>query len=203
MMSGEETRVNQYLLKEELGTGAYATVRRAELADDATKQFAVKIMGRKRLRKARFNMQGGSLRDQINGLSLAYTEMRLLMRAAHEGIVDFIEAIDDEKQDPIYFVTEYCDVGVIMSWNTTKHAFEVPKAVKNLRVAPFKSKFYGKSKKTFGKLQCQYIVRDVANALAYLHDNGIIHFDIKPANILLTTLTERPMCKLCDFGKSV
>ena len=202
MMSGEETRVNQYALKEELGLGGYADVRRAELVDDATKQFAVKIMSRRKLRKARFATEGTALRNQISGLILAYKELELLSRISHEGVVELIEAIDDEEQDPMYYVLEFCNVGEIMDWNMKKHVFEVPKAMKGLKVAPFnKAKFYGKSKKVYGKEQCQYIMRDVVHALAYLHDNGIVHFDLKPANILVTTSSGRPRCKLCDFGK--
>ena len=43
------------------------------------------------------------------------------------------------------------------------------------------------------------ITRDIADALAYLHQHQIIHCDIKPSNILLTD--EIPYhIKICDFG---
>ena len=41
------------------------------------------------------------------------------------------------------------------------------------------------------------IARDTAKALINIHDNGMIHLDIKPQNILLTTSGD---IKLCDFG---
>lgn len=45
------------------------------------------------------------------------------------------------------------------------------------------------------------ITRDIADALAYLHQHQIIHCDIKPSNILLTD--EIPYhIKICDFGQS-
>ena len=42
------------------------------------------------------------------------------------------------------------------------------------------------------------ILRDVADALAYAHDCGVVHRDIKPDNILLDAVTGRPM--VTDFG---
>jgi len=42
------------------------------------------------------------------------------------------------------------------------------------------------------------ILRDVADALAYAHERGVVHRDIKPDNILLDAETGRPM--VTDFG---
>jgi serine/threonine-protein kinase len=42
------------------------------------------------------------------------------------------------------------------------------------------------------------ILREVADALAYAHDRGVVHRDIKPDNILLDAMTGRPM--VTDFG---
>ena len=45
------------------------------------------------------------------------------------------------------------------------------------------------------------LLREIADALAYLHRNHIIHCDVKPTNILLTD--ELPYrVKICDFGQS-
>ncbi|MFL5612798.1 MAG: serine/threonine-protein kinase [Gemmatimonadaceae bacterium] len=42
------------------------------------------------------------------------------------------------------------------------------------------------------------ILRDVADALAYAHERGVVHRDIKPDNIIIASQTARPM--VTDFG---
>ncbi|HKO17102.1 MAG TPA: protein kinase [Gemmatimonadaceae bacterium] len=42
------------------------------------------------------------------------------------------------------------------------------------------------------------ILRDVADALAYAHERGVVHRDIKPDNIIIAADTGRPM--VTDFG---
>ena len=46
--------------------------------------------------------------------------------------------------------------------------------------------------------QTRRILRDVADALAYAHERGVIHRDIKPDNILIDGESGRPM--VTDFG---
>ncbi|KAF2887657.1 hypothetical protein ILUMI_18516, partial [Ignelater luminosus] len=41
---------------------------------------------------------------------------------------------------------------------------------------------------------------DVCEGLKYCHENGVLHLDIKPSNILVN---QYGTCKLCDFGNSV
>ncbi len=46
------------------------------------------------------------------------------------------------------------------------------------------------------------VIQDIAEGLTYLHQNKIVHQDIKPANILIDTQGEKPVYVLSDFGIS-
>ncbi|MCL1804220.1 MAG: protein kinase, partial [Eubacteriaceae bacterium] len=58
-------------------------------------------------------------------------------------------------------------------------------------------KAYIKSKKSLSAYETAEMALPIANALAHAHQNNIIHRDIKPHNILLTS-TKTP--KVADFG---
>jgi serine/threonine protein kinase len=44
--------------------------------------------------------------------------------------------------------------------------------------------------------EARYIIACIVLALEYLHNNGVIHRDVRPENILLNA---RGLCKLTDF----
>ena len=49
--------------------------------------------------------------------------------------------------------------------------------------------------------RCWKIIRDVFLGLDYLHSNLIVHMDIKPSNILLSSQPPpHGLAKICDFG---
>ncbi|KAI0695386.1 kinase-like protein, partial [Cytidiella melzeri] len=102
-------------------------------------------------------------------------EIAIMKKCNHPHVVKLLEVIDDELNERIYMVMEYCGGGEI-KWRTEQ---EEP----ILRVS-----------------QTRRICRDVILGLEYLHHHGIIHRDIKPANLLWSS--DRRMVKIADFGVS-
>ncbi|CAK8689596.1 unnamed protein product [Clavelina lepadiformis] len=51
----------------------------------------------------------------------------------------------------------------------------------------------------FDECEAARVVKDIATALAFLHDKGIAHRDLKPANILCETADKVSPVKICDF----
>ncbi|HND55873.1 MAG TPA: serine/threonine-protein kinase, partial [Pirellulaceae bacterium] len=95
-------------------------------------------------------------------------EARALQRLDHPGIVrQFREGVDDGRP---YLVMEYVDGGSLQ-----ERAADAP----------------------LEPIVAAELLADVCDAAEYLHREGLIHRDVKPQNILLTSSGQ---AKLADFG---
>jgi serine/threonine protein kinase len=107
-------------------------------------------------------------------------ELRVLARLNHHGLVSLIDAGVIRRTDPslsrMYLVME------LIRGATLQDLIE---------------------RDTLTSRQVALLGLDLAEALEYIHLNGIVHRDIKPANILIVEYdagTSRPRAKLADFG---
>ena len=53
-----------------------------------------------------------------------------------------------------------------------------------------------RSKRMFSEREAQYIIACIILALEYLHNNGVLHRDVRPENIVFNS---KGLAKLCDF----
>jgi len=96
-------------------------------------------------------------------------EAKISGRLQHPNIVTVFDVGEDEGT--LYLAMEYISGGALNQRLTDGLEFPIPERIR--------------------------ILSEVADALAHAHQRGVIHRDVKPANILLT---EASVAKVTDFG---
>ncbi|XP_071307834.1 serine/threonine-protein kinase STK11 isoform X1 [Agelaius tricolor] len=112
------------------------------------------------------------LRRIPNGEANVKKEIQLLRRLRHKNVIQLVDVLYNEEKQKMYMVMEYCVCGMQ----------EMLDSVPEKRFPVFQAHGYF----------CQLI-----DGLEYLHSQGIVHKDIKPGNLLLTT---NGTLKISDLG---
>ncbi|XP_039007527.1 serine/threonine-protein kinase ATG1a-like isoform X2 [Hibiscus syriacus] len=99
-------------------------------------------------------------------------EISILSTINHPNIIQFFEAI--ETEDRIFLVLEYCDGGDLAAY-INRH---------------------GKVSEEIAR----HFMRQLAAGLQVLQEKHLIHRDLKPQNLLLSTKGSTPQLKIGDFG---
>ena len=102
-----------------------------------------------------------------------HQEIAMLRDLDHENIVQYLGYDEDESEGVINIFLEYVSGGSIASRLAIHGAF--PESI------------------------VRFFTRQICMGLAYLHSKGILHRDIKAANILIEA---DGVCKISDFGLS-
>uniref|UniRef100_A0A1W7RDI0 Serine/threonine-protein kinase STK11 n=1 Tax=Agkistrodon contortrix contortrix TaxID=8713 RepID=A0A1W7RDI0_AGKCO len=112
------------------------------------------------------------LRRIPNGEANVKKEIQLLRRLRHKNVIQLVDVLYNEEKQKMYMVMEYCVCGMQ----------EMLDSVPDKKFPVFQAHGYF----------CQLI-----DGLEYLHSQGIVHKDIKPGNLLLTT---NGTLKISDLG---
>mmetsp|Transcript_6297 Transcript_6297/g.19010 ORF Transcript_6297/g.19010 Transcript_6297/m.19010 type:complete len:980 (+) Transcript_6297:239-3178(+) len=117
-------------------------------------------------------------------------EIELLKNLEDDSVVNYFEAIDNSKSSSLDIVMEYVEGGSLEDFVST-----VAKVERDSKKDTETSNSLLLEERLVAKF-----VKQILHGLRYLHQQGVIHRDIKGANILMTK--DRHV-KLSDFGVSV
>lgn len=174
-----------FVIEDQIGYGSTAHVfkcrRKRQLSPtlnptktSGSNVFAVKVIDKKKLLQITTK---GMRNGRTNLLTQLKQEIEILDKLRHPHIIKLFGMFESETT--LYVVTEYCSGGELFSFLTQQR---------------------------FGVLQeslAKKLVKQVTSAVSYMHENGIIHRDIKLENILLLRNEDEEdgiTLKIIDFG---
>jgi len=163
--------VNNYILLDPLGEGSYAEVRLCK-EKSHNQLYAIKIMNKDLLKKKNVG-SNSTFMDDVK------REIAIMKKLQHEHILQLYEVMDDPKVNKMYLVLEYMKNGDLMQMTKGNARTNTCEPLSDLKT--------------------WYVSRQVLLGLKYLHDNDIVHGDLKPQNLLVS---DTGVVKLADFGIS-
>ena len=180
--------VNEFFFMETIGRGAYSKVKKC-LNLKTNEEFAVKILNKRLLRKKKKSYgktKEGTLKinymidDAINEINIYKS-----FPGTNKNVLQLFQILNDNKKDKTYLIMELANKGPLVTLNEKTGVFCINN---NYRDDIYDEQLI----KTW--------IYDTANGLKFLHENNIVHRDIKSDNILID---KNGHCKIADFGCSI
>jgi Protein kinase domain len=171
-----------YALLEVIGRGAYGTVHKG-IWRERGRHVAIKRVAR-------------ALLSADEEAALA-AEVDLFKHLKHENIVNYVEAIGAPGSPFLDIVMEYVEGGSLYS--IVQKIRSSSAGARGERELEEDGGCPPELKHVFPERTVASFIAQVARGLDYLHTQGVVHRDIKGANILVTKDSE---VKLADFGVS-
>ena len=173
--SGATLQGGKYKIIRVLGQGGFGITYLAEQTGlgmkVAVKEFFLKGSCQRDATTSRVSVPVTDNRELVaKCLKKFKAEARKIASLNNDHIVSIIDIFDENGTS--YYVMKYLDGGSLAD---------------RIRHAPMQEN------------QAVYIIREVSDALKTIHSNGLLHLDIKPANILFD---DRDRAVLIDFGVS-
>lgn len=172
--------INDYIMHQLLGKGSYGKVK---LCSSSGMQYAIKIYSKSLLKRKKDYVKNAFGRlEASTALQAVVKELEIMKRLDHPNVIRVHEILEDESSEKLYMVIDYCEKGSIMEWDSESRRFWFP---------------WTRSPLTSSDLR--RIIIEIVTGLQYLHSINIVHRDIKPQNILLTSTGS---IKIADLGQA-
>ena len=180
--------VNEFYFLETIGRGAYSKVKKC-INLNTREEFAVKILNKRLLRKKKKSYgktKEGTLKinymieDAINEINIYKS-----FPEGNDNVIHLYQILNDNNKDKTYLIMELAKKGPLVTLNEKTGVFCINKN--------YRDDIYDE------KLMKKWIL-DIAKGLKFLHENNVVHRDIKSDNILID---KNGHCKIADFGCSI
>ncbi|XP_039221250.1 calcium/calmodulin-dependent protein kinase type IV isoform X1 [Crotalus tigris] len=171
--SNRDTLTDYYDLESELGRGATSIVYRCR-QKGTQKPFAVKILKKTELPAEELCATLKKLFEEKVDKKIVRTEIGVLLRLSHPNIIKLKEIYETPTE-----------ISLVLELVTGGELFD--------RIV---------EKGYYSERDAADAVKQILEAVAYLHANGIVHRDLKPENLLYATPAPDAPLKIADFGLS-
>ncbi|KAM6475449.1 calcium/calmodulin-dependent protein kinase type IV isoform 1-T1 [Liasis olivaceus] len=171
--SNRDTLADYYELESELGRGATSIVYRCR-QKGTQKPFAVKILKKTELPAEELCATLKKLFEEQVDKKIVRTEIGVLLRLSHPNIIKLKEIFETPAE-----------ISLVLELVTGGELFD--------RIV---------EKGYYSERDAADAVKQILEAVAYLHANGIVHRDLKPENLLYATPAPDAPLKIADFGLS-
>ncbi|GIL44787.1 hypothetical protein Vafri_2287 [Volvox africanus] len=195
--------INQYLIIKDLGKGAHGTVKLVYNTQDDM-LYAMKVIHKRRMRRQSYLAEPRAVANMMrnvgmsplsgsqtegqrgpsplssprtpNGMTDEYSnEIAVMKELDHPNVVKLYEVIHDPSNNKLLMTMEYVEGGCVLAGSSPTQKVPIPEAT-----------------------AVKYF-RDVVKGLEYLHFNRIVHGDLKPDNLLMSSSGK---VKISDFGSA-
>jgi serine/threonine protein kinase len=134
-------------------------------------------------------------------------EVEILSKLKHPNIIKLYDAIWREKKTHI---VEELVKGVTLEQflNLRRSSFNSNKETKNnnhndIYNHKTNNNFKRQNRKALLEIEMKRIFFQILDAVAYLHENGVVHGDLLASNIMVLEEEDTITVKLCDFGSAI